>query len=309
MMPATRQQFAALVVAAAVLLSSAGCWQDERLPAADLSAAESDQPFSLFLGEELGQIDYAQLKVRNKCLAGEGYPQNLNIMLGEPRNPFRHLRITESSFGPASEAEARRIGFGRDSLSAPPSVVSSDPSYDDAYDRCTAEAWRALSDDSQDVYYAYFELGNKLSEPLMPLIDEGMGSQWPQKLLSCLASKGHGPKDEAAFLKSPNPALFDVPVGTDAAAGLDFWEPKRMPGTIEIGPAVPASEYRAGPAESRLAVAWFQCRRDTGMAREQLRVAVEVQRDLIEKNEHLFVELNPKVIDLAKQSADLIGAA
>ncbi|PWR09360.1 hypothetical protein DKT68_12415 [Micromonospora acroterricola] len=293
----------------ALLLPVTGCSQPAAGPPADLAAAESDQPFSLFLGDELGQIDYAQMKVRNKCLAEAGYPQNLNVMLGQPRNPFRHLRITEASFGPTSEAEATRIGFGRDSLPAPSAVVSFDPSYDRAYDRCTDTAWRALFKDGKQLYYNYFDLGNKLSEPLMPMVNDRMDPASWRGLLSCLVGKGHRPKDEAAFLKAPTPALFDVPVGTDAGAGENAWQPKGVPGTIEVGPAVPAREYRAGPAESRVALAWFQCRRDTGVARQQVEIAVQVQRELVAKHESSFIELNPQITQLAKQSVKLIGAA
>ncbi len=277
-------------------------------PPADMSAASSDHPFSLFLGEEIGQIDYAQLKVRNKCLAKAGYPQNLNVMLGQPRNPFRHLIITARTFGPTSVEEAKRVGFGRDSLSAPPSVVSFDPNYDRAYDSCTDDAWKALSDDAKNVYYGYFDLGNKLSQPLSRTINERMGVSAWQKLLSCLDDKGHRPRSEQEFLQTPNPGLFGVPVGVDAAEGLDRWQPKQVPGTVEVGPAVPATQYQAGPVESALAVAWFECRQQTGIDKLQLQTAVEVQRELVDKYESSFLELNPQVTRIAKQAAELIGA-
>ncbi|MEV0004582.1 hypothetical protein AB0H28_20190 [Micromonospora sp. NPDC050980] len=275
---------------------------------ADLAAAKSDQPFSLFLGEELGQIDYAQLKVRNKCLAKAGYPQNLNTMLEQPRNPFRHLLITARSFGPTSAEEAKRVGFGRDSLSAPPSVISFDPSYDKAYDRCTDIAWKELSDDAKKVYYGYFDLGNNLSQPLSPTVNERMGDTAWRKLLSCLGDKGHRPQNEQEFLQNPNPGFFGVPVGVDANEGRDRWKPKQVPGTIEVGPAVPAAPYHAGPAESALALAWFECRRATGIDKKQLETAVQVQRELVAKYESSFIELNPQVTRLAKQAAQLIGA-
>lgn len=303
-----RGRIAWLTALTTLLLPVAACSESAAEPPADLAAAKSDQPFSLFLGEELGQIDYAQLKVRNKCLAKAGYPQNLNIMLGRPQNPFRHLVVTARTFGPTSAEEAKRIGFGRDSLAAPPTVLSFDPSYDKAYEECTDSAWRELSDDAKKVYYGYFDLGNKLSQPLSGAVNERTGATAWRALLSCLAGKGHRPQNEQEFLRTPTPALFGVPVGVDAAEGLDRWKPKQVPGTVEVGPAVPATQYQAGPAESALALAWFECRRDTGIDKQQLDVAVQVQRELVTKYESSFLELNPQVTRIAKQAAQLIGA-
>ncbi len=124
----------------------------------------------------------------------------------------------------------RRVGFGQDSLSAPPPVISFDPSYDKAYNRCTNSAWLALSDHAKQVYYSYFDLGNKLNEPLMRTINDRMGDTSWRKLLSCITGKGYRVEDERAFLQAPIRALFGVPVGVVTAE--DQWQPKAVPGTV-----------------------------------------------------------------------------
>lgn len=48
-------------------------------------------------------------------------------MLDRPRPAFTGLVIKARSFGPTTEQEARRIGFGRDTPADPPSVVNTDP--------------------------------------------------------------------------------------------------------------------------------------------------------------------------------------
>lgn len=300
---------AALVLA---VLPATGCTKESKASGgpdpAIAAGADSNQPFALFLGEKLGNIDYAQRKIRNQCLADAGYPQNLQVMMGRPRNPFSHLVVTPKTFGPVSEQEARQTGFGQDVPASPPSVVSFDPNYDKVFDDCTKKAWAKLSDKAEKVYFGYFDLGNALGSTFLKTVNERVAASRWKELLSCLGAKGHRTAKEEDFLRSPSPEQFGVELGEGDKRAEQNWQPKQVPGTVEVGPAVPAQRYQPSPQEAALAVAWVQCRRDTGIAQQQLDIAVAVQRELVAKNESSLVELNPQIESMAKKAADLIGA-
>jgi hypothetical protein len=270
-------------------------------------AIDGDMPFAAFLGDDLGIIDYAQLKMRNQCLAEAGYPQDLNIMLPEARNPFPSLVITARTFGPTSEEEARRIGFGRDSRPAPPSIASFDSAYDKTSEECDQKAWRKLPASTKEAYQQYYDLGNQLGLPFFKTIDERMRGGW-QKLLTCLGKKGYHASREEEFLKSPEPGLFGVQAGGEPTDPADDWNPKGTPGTVEVGPARPARQYHAAPAEGALAVAWFHCRQETGIDKEEMNTALQVQRELVVKYEVSFTELNPRIEAATREAVRLTAA-
>ncbi|GLH95405.1 hypothetical protein [Phytohabitans aurantiacus] len=297
---------AAATAALVAALTATACGGD---PPAGLGAVDERNPLAVFLGESLGLIDYAQLKLRNECLAGAGYPQNLETMMDQPVPAFSMFVITPRTFGPTTEQEARRIGFGRDEQAEPSPVVSSDPNYDRAIDSCGGKAWDRLGDDVQDAYYAYFDLGNKISGTLMTTISERLDKSLPAKMLACVRAAGYDADDERQFLKTPRPALLGVPFGTVDPAPDTGWRPARKPGTIEVGPAIPARPYRPTAQESELAVAWLRCREQTTLADQQLTAAISVQKELVAKHETSFVELNPRIRRIAKQATELIGTS
>lgn len=291
----------------------AGCTTDQAKASAGSvtttpSAADQDSPLALFRGQDLGLIDYAQLKVRNQCLAKAGYPQNLNVMEGGPRIVFGDLIVTPRTFGPTTEQEARRIGFGIDQAAEPPSVVSYDANYNSAMDDCSKKAWQQLGTGAQQAYLAYFDLGNKLSGALMPTITARLDPQLPAKLLSCMQGKGYHADDDQAFLKTPRPSQFGVHFGDPDPGPGATWQPDKHSGGVQVGPAAPARQYHASPEEGALAVAWFQCRQQTGLAAQQMSVAAQVEKELAAKYETSFDELNPQIQKFAKQATALIGA-
>lgn len=275
---------------------------------APAAAADPDHPLALFLGQDLGLIDYAQLRLRNQCLAKAGYPQNLDVMQGAPRVDFDNLIITPRTFGPTTEQEARRIGFGLDQPAEPPAVVAHDTNYDKAMDDCSKKAWQQLGVGAQQTYLAYFDLGNKLSGALIPTITSRLDPQLPAKMLSCMQGKGYHADDQQAFLRTPRPQLFGVRFGDPDPGPGATWEPDRTKGGVQVGPGALARQYHASPEEGALAVAWLQCRQQTGLAEQQMIVAVQVQEELVAKYETTFDELNPQIRMIAKQASALIGA-
>ncbi len=69
-------------VLAGSLVLTAGCTSEpgDVSDAPTIPSDPAEQPYDLFLGEQLGIVDYAQRKVRNQCLAEAGYRQNLEVM-------------------------------------------------------------------------------------------------------------------------------------------------------------------------------------------------------------------------------------
>ncbi|HYN97074.1 MAG TPA: hypothetical protein VES42_24815 [Pilimelia sp.] len=306
--PGVRRLGIVALLAASLVMGVGACRESEET---DRSVAIPDEkhPYSVFLGEELGLVDYAFLKVRNRCLADNGFPQNLRIMLDRPGNPFAHFIVSARTLGPTSETEARRIGFGYDQPAKPAAVVSFDPNYDKALERCSERAWGRLGEDAEQVYESYFDLGNKLGEPLWGMIDDRMDRAMPGKLMACLTGKGYRIPQREKFLRRPNPREIGVRIGMPDGGPAARWVPPRIPGTVQVGPPGTARRYQAPPAEGALAVAWLQCRESTGFTAHQLAVAAEVQRELVGKYEDVLAELNPRVQRVAREATALIGSA
>lgn len=279
-------------------------------PLASGGKKEAGQSFDIFLGQELGLVEYAIRKIRNKCLAKAGYPQNLNGMLAAPTRTFPNLVITERSFGPTSEGEARRFGFGRDAPAQPARVVSFDPGYDKSLARCEEDAKAAIGADVQRVIDAYIDLGNKIQAEYQAHLLKKIGEAKPhvnQELLDCMSTKKYVPTDRSAFLEEPDPKLFGIRFG-DLENGGDNWEPKRVKGTVQVGPPVPAIRYVPTAQESALAVAWFQCRRSTGLSAALHKAASDVQADIVSRHEVQFEELNPQLQTMSRRALTLIDA-
>jgi hypothetical protein len=292
------------VTAGALAVAGTGC-ASRHHPAMHLDPAAT-RSFDLLRGAELGLVDFAQQKIRNRCLADAGYPQNLTLMPDHPANPFAGAVPTARTFGPTSEDEARRLGFGADAPAQPARIVSFDPRYDRNLQRCATAAWDRLGTGAAQVYDNYFDLANSLTGPFSREVGRRIPADLPEKSFDCLAGKGFQPPDRQAFLAEPNPRKqFTIAFG-GLDGGPDTWEPARTPGTVQVGPPVPAKRYVPTPAESALAVAWFQCGRETRRVELFLAAADQVQRELVDTHEAQLAELNPKVEALARRAARFI---
>jgi hypothetical protein len=270
-------------------------------PAAETSAGAPRQPYDILLGDQLGVIDYSQLKVRNKCLADAGFPQELRAMRSRPNNPISHLLVSARSFGPTSEAEARASGFGSALAAEPPVVVSFDKSFDAEMERCTRQANEQLGFDSVKILTAYQDLANQLGA-YRSEIDRQLPKDLPEKLLSCMDDEGYR-ADRTRFLQTPDPALFGVQLGRNENAPGENWRPRRRPGTVQVGPALPARRYTPTAEESELAVAWLRCRKSTRLAEHQLEAAYAAQQRYVERFETQIAELNGQVTAMARKAA------
>ncbi|MFC7533986.1 hypothetical protein [Actinoplanes sp. GCM10030250] len=266
--------------------------------------AKPSQPFDILQGEKVGLVEHAQAKIQFKCMADSGYPQNQEIGVPPPINPFEGLTIGAGSLGPMTEAEARRTGFGIDAVAERPALVSSDSNYDKAAERCDEKAWDTLGAGARETVWAYYELTNQLG-PYRKELDRKLPKDLPAKLLDCITGEGYRAKDRNEFLKTPNPDQLGVAFGELEPATARDWEPKRRSGTVDVGPAVPARRYLPTPEESELAVAWYRCRQKTDMLNAYLSAARPVQQAYVDRYESQITELNAKVEELSRKAAAL----
>ncbi|MEV8518076.1 hypothetical protein [Dactylosporangium sp. NPDC051484] len=290
----------AVGVAAGIVVGLGGCGGDK--PAT--IPVNAQQPFDIVLGDKVGLIDYAVQRMRDTCMQAAGYPQNLQAIPDRPSNPYQSLTIKAQDFGPVTEDEARRLGFGHDTQGEPPRVVSFDPNYDLNLDRCKKSAEEKLGTDARETRQSYNGLVNDLLAYRREVTDN-VPADLPEKTLRCMESKGYTVADRAEFLKKPQPQRFGVKFGVLDSVPEVTWTPPQVPGTVQVGPAIPARKYRPTAEESALAVAWFRCGEETGRIKHMVAAASALQLRYVEKYQDRLGELNPKIEALARNAAAL----
>jgi hypothetical protein len=306
-MPLISRLIAATAVLSVLPLAACSLSADDKAadkpgaPAPAASAqAKPSQPFDILEGGKVGLIEAAETRLEFACMAKAGFPQNQEIGLPETVDPFAGLTIDAASLGPTTEQQARDEGFGQDQPAERPALVSSDKNYDAAAERCADQSWKTLGADARQTVYAYYDLTNQFAGYRHEL-DTRLPASLGTGLYGCITGKGYKVPDRDKFVKSPNPRTLGVPFGQlDTAAGTD-WAPKRKPGSVEVGPAVPARHYRPTAAESDLAVAWFHCRQQAKMLDAYLTAARPVQQSYVDRYESQITELNAKVDALARE--------
>ncbi|MEU5908498.1 hypothetical protein [Micromonospora sp. NPDC047527] len=301
-----------LTVLLALALTTAGCGSNGGTPSGSGPTgvagrtAAPNQPFDALLGEEYSSVELARLRIRDKCLADAGYPQNRdNFSTWRPPDPFEPLLLSAQNLGPTSEQEARRLGFGADFPGEPARIVSLDAGYDTNLKRCEAEAWTRFGPKAKQTMTDYFDLFNVLG-PYRYEVEREMPSDLASKLYDCMATKNYR-ADRDAFLRTPNYTLFGVQFGASERGPEEDWQPASRPGVVQVGPAIPARRYVPTPAESDLAVAWFQCSKDVGRVEAHLAAAFRVQQRYVDRYESRITELNEQIKTLARQSAGLLA--
>ncbi|GIF02833.1 hypothetical protein [Actinoplanes siamensis] len=260
--------------------------------------------FANYLGVEMDVIEFARQKGFEKCLAGFGYPQNMQAGKGRPYPTTSVFMTNPGQFGLVSEELARVKGFGSDPGWTPPVVASFDNNYDSAVDKCQASSWKPLGSDAEKVYFDYQDLGNELL-PYRVEVDGRLPKDLPRKMMECIEAAGYQVPDEAQFLKTPQPQLLGITFGGIAAGEGAKWQPDPAKHTVQVGPPTPERHYVPTPEESKLAVAWYHCQQQTGSTSAQLAAAAQVQREYVEKRADRLLELNPKIAAIAKKAAEL----
>ncbi|MBQ0904336.1 hypothetical protein [Micromonospora sp. U21] len=267
--------------------------------------AGAKRPFDLFLGEELGLIDWARIKLTDKCVASRGYPQVLQGALEKPYNPFYYLAADYDGLGPMTEEQARRSGFREDRPPTPTSVVSSDKNFDAVNERCLKEASKALGG-AQETVNSYAMLGNDVYEAYRAEINELLEPQ-RAKIADCLEDKKFK-FDRQGYVKEDDLTSFGLPPGRYEGGDNPLnWKPKRVPGTVEVSPPWPAQRYIPSQQESDLAVAMFRCSQEVGVRQAFDEKSTEIQRAIVGRYEARFAEMNPKIEQAARRATELVN--
>jgi len=308
-----RQRVVAALVSMgmAALLAACGSGMEQRPSSERAEAPRSErvaQPYDIFLGERLGAINYGVLQVRDVCLVKRGYTYTRQQAVGRrPTNPFEGLQVSAASFGLASEARARSHGFGTDLPAEPPSLISYDVNFDKAVEECWSDAWRQLGTDGKQTYDSYSELGGKLNDALVPVFQVKPPAEVTTTMLDCVTGMGFTVSDRAGWITDYDVRGFGVEFGTWEQPAGGEWRPKEVPGTVAVGPATPAKRYVPTEGEVRLAVAWFQCDTRVGLTKWIFDQAIAAERRAVDRHEAELVELNPRIEELARMAAEMVG--
>lgn len=265
------------------------------------------QPFETLRGKELGLLRWSIDRIRNECLAEAGYPQNLEHMATEPVDQFAYLHFDEGMFGPRTEEEARRSGFGKDVPAQLARIVSFDANYDRALKKCEDAAWAKAGEHLRNLVSGYIELGNTLMAEFSIEYEKLANQKLPglrQALADCLEKAGYKPADRERFIAEPDPKQFGIAFG-GLEGGEDTWQPDRKPGTVQVGPATPARQYRPTPAEADLAVAWHRCVRSAGFIETLMPLVYQAQEMAVKRHEDRLAEYAQQTTEAAKSVANL----
>lgn len=293
---------------AALTVAIAGC----QTGAADRSRTTlsgKDLTFDLFLGDKLDLIEYASRAVTANCMNKRGFPQLKQIGNKLFDGHAKLLVIDRARFrGFATEQEARQHGFGSNQAEELPPIVSNDPSFDAALADCNKEADNALGKDSRAAVDAYADLGNQLSGGLGIWVRQAVTKEMGP-MVDCLAGKGYHVDDREQYLRQPyNIQHFNIAPGKLDGAAYD-WQPKKKPGTIDVGPPKPYLQYVPSSQEADFAAAWFHCDQSTHRLDNLLDGAHRVESEVVAKYEDKLNELNPGIDAIARKATELVGKA
>lgn len=262
--------------------------------------------FDLYLGDRLDLIDYARRKVEAECMAEAGYPQHQSAGVPMMHGNAQQLALNVGrAFGFASEEEARERGLGRSFGAEPARIVSFDANFDAVFERCRGESAEVFGTGAGQLLDQYSSIGNVLSSEFAVWARPRFEADF-SALVDCLVASGYTVVDRQRFIETRAPEAFGLPSGhLEHVAELD-WEPTRVPGTVVVGPPIPARRYVPSPQESELAVAWYRCDQESGRVEKFLADARTQRATIIAKYEGVLAEMNPQIEAIAQEAAALV---
>jgi hypothetical protein len=291
------------VIALAICLTGCG----GHTAPAGVGVAAVGEHFTDLHGKDIGVIDLAARTVRDRCVDDAGFARNLVDLPKEAPDLLEPVIASARGAEPETEAQARERGLGWDVPAQPARVVSFDPRYDAVLARCTSAAWNRIGARAATTFNSYLDVVNQVTKDFGVRVDARSDPTIPAKMYDCMAAHGYPATDRQAFLSRPDPTVaFAVPLGS--TGGPDTWQPARTPGTVQIGPPVPARHYVPTPAESALAVAWWRCGIDTGRQADYRRASDLAQRALIHENAARLSALIPAIETLARNARKLLSS-
>ncbi|MEV4756961.1 hypothetical protein AB0J86_17860 [Micromonospora sp. NPDC049559] len=250
----------------------------ERVPADRITV-------EVFRSDALRRLEYAESDRRADCLSRRGYPQLAAAGPQRGEDPFAGMNVAAPAYATADEQRLRRTGFGRNEPAKAAHVLSYHRGFDRAFERCTQEVHRGLGPDFADVRERAYALMNTVTDELSTGSTTGAGAAEYREIsvpvLDCLDRAGFRPRpgERERHLRA-----YGVGVPTGTLTGAPPAPPKRVPGTIEVLPAVPERVYVPTPAEVALAVATNRCARATGYADRYVELRLRDTRRSLERH-------------------------
>ncbi|GBP99581.1 hypothetical protein SSP531S_09760 [Streptomyces spongiicola] len=299
----TRTALGAL--AAAAVLSACAA---EAFEATDLAAVPTDKVADeIFRAGDIDLIEHVRNRLTGDCMDRQGYPQLKRTGLSRQSRPFADMDVRPPLFATRTDEQAKLLGFGEHRRPEAASVLSYDRGFDKQFERCRHAAGRRLGPEFSEIQNQSYRLYNDVADERDALLkspaEAAVTAAALRPLLACVEAGGfrrHIPG--ARTLDS-----FGIGVPTGRHEGTGPAEPKRVPGTVEVLPAVPERRYVPTAEESRLAVASARCARQTGFGEKTAAQRARVIRKVVAAHESEIARLRPRVAELANSATKLAG--
>jgi len=245
------------------------------------------QAFQLFDFASLDAATRAEATFVHRCAAKKGYPSPPP----RPNDSSLLLLVSRETYGPLTEADARRQGLHTGPVSPPDAPKQVRPPFAElkAFGDCVNDAEARLGPEAAKTNQESLDLinvlGNEMNDRLSPKVDASL-----VKERECVVAAGWQPSDRGKVddLSVRLPELFGVELGMDREdAGRTFYSPT--------------------PREIDLALALLKCRMDMHLPNELLEDAKQVQLEVVTKYEQRIREVNARMQKLAHDSPKLLG--
>ncbi|WP_055710905.1 hypothetical protein [Streptomyces torulosus] len=288
---------------AAVVLSACTAGATE---APDLAAVSADKVADeVFQADDIDLIESVRNGLIADCMAGQGYPQLKQAGVPQDAKPFTDMNVQTPPFAIRTDEQATLLGFGENSRPKVANVLSYDRGFDARLKKCQNKAEDKLGHEFSEVQNQSYQLYNDVADERDVLLKSPEEAEVTaaalRPLLECVEAAGFRQMVSGARTLDS----FGIGLPRGRYEGTEPPEPKRLPGTVEIIPAIPERRYVPTAEESRLAVASARCARTTGFGDKIAAQRVRILRKVVGGHGSQIAELKPKVEALAKAAAKL----
>ncbi|MET8977476.1 hypothetical protein ABZX85_17835 [Streptomyces sp. NPDC004539] len=293
------------ITAVAALLTSCAA---EAAEAPDLSAVPTDRVADeIFQSDAIDLIEYVRNRLTADCMDEQGYPQLKRTRLSTRTKPFTDMDVRPPLFTTRTDEQAALYGFGENRAPESANVLSHDRGFDRRLDTCQDAAGRRLGPEFDKVQNQSYQLYNDVADERDALLktpeETAVTAAALRPMLACVENTGFRQRTSGAR----DLDAFGIGRPTGRYEGAEPPDPRAVPGTVEILPAVPERRYVPTAEESRLAVAAARCARETGFGEKITAQRVRVLRVVVAGHAAEVGELRPQVEEMAKTAAKLEG--
>ncbi|GFH34488.1 hypothetical protein [Streptomyces pacificus] len=300
----TRTALCGLAAAAVLTACAAGAAE-----APDLTAVRADEVADeIFRAGDIDLIEYVRNRLTGDCMDRRGYPQLKRTGLSRRSRPFTDMNVRQPLFATRTDEQAMLLGFGEHRRPEAASVLSYDRDFDKQFERCRHAAVRRLGTEFSEIQNQSYRLYNVIADERDALLETpeeaAVAAAALRPLLACVEAKGFRQRTPGA--QTLDSFGIGLPMGRHE--GAEPAEPKRVPGTVEVLPAVPERRYVPTADESRLAVASARCARQTGFGERTAAQRARIMKKAVAAHGSEIAALRPRVEKLVKAATKLAGS-